>query len=154
MKFVVTTYGTEGDARPFAALCRGLMDAGHEARLLADAATLGSAHALGVPATALNGDIRGILSADRAVAKGGGFNETARVLAKIANENAESWLRTIIEAGEGCDAIVVAGLAAFAGFSAAEYLGVKSIGSGMIPISVVHLHAVEAGTGCCFRMLL
>jgi len=38
MKFIVGTYGTEGDARPFAALCCGLMDAGHEARLLADAA--------------------------------------------------------------------------------------------------------------------
>jgi len=139
MKFIVATYGTEGDARPFAALCRGLMDAGYEARLLADAGTLGSAHALGVPTTALSGDIRGTLSADRAiagvVAKGGGFNDTARALAKIANENAESWLRTIIEAGEGCDAILVAGLAAFVGFSAAEYLGVKSIGSGMIPIT-------------------
>ena len=135
MKFIVVTYGTEGDARPFAALCRGLIDAGHEARLLADAATLGSTQALGVPATALSGNIRGTISVDRAVAMGGGFNETARVLAKIANDNAESWLRTIIEAGEGCDAIVVAGLAAFAGFSAAEYLGVKSIGSGMIPIT-------------------
>jgi sterol 3beta-glucosyltransferase len=139
MKFIVATYGTEGDARPFAALCRGLMDAGHEAQLLADAATLGSAHALGVPATALSGDIRDVLAADRAiagvVAKGGGFNDTTRALAKIANENAASWLRTIIEAGESCDAIVVAGLAAFAGFSSAEYLSIKSIGSGMIPIT-------------------
>jgi sterol 3beta-glucosyltransferase len=139
VKFIVATYGTEGDARPFAALCRGLMDAGHEARLLADAATLGSAHALGVPTTALSGDIRGALTADRAIAglaaKGGGFNDTTRALAKIANENAASWLRTIIEAGEGSDAIVVAGLAAFAGFSAAEYLSSKSIGSGMIPIT-------------------
>jgi hypothetical protein len=33
MKFIIATYGAEGDARPFAALCRGLMDAGHEARL-------------------------------------------------------------------------------------------------------------------------
>ena len=73
------------------------------------------------------GDIRGILSRDHAiasvVAEGGGFNQTARALAKIANENAESWLRTIIEAGEGCDAILAAGLAGFVGFSAAEYLG-------------------------------
>jgi hypothetical protein len=68
-------------------------------------------------------------------AKGGGFNDTTRALAKIANENAESWLRTIIEAGEGCDAILVAGLAAFVGFSAAENLGAKGIGSGMIPIT-------------------
>ncbi|MBV9878825.1 MAG: hypothetical protein JO025_29120 [Verrucomicrobia bacterium] len=26
MKFIVATYGMEGDARPFAALCRGLID--------------------------------------------------------------------------------------------------------------------------------
>jgi UDP:flavonoid glycosyltransferase YjiC (YdhE family) len=139
MKFVVATYGTEGDARPFTALCRGLMDAGHEARLLADAATLGTARTLGVPTTALAGDIRGTVSPDHAiagvVAKGGGFNDTARALAKIANENAESWLRAIIEAGEGCDAILAAGLAGFVGFSAAEYLGAKGIGSGMIPIT-------------------
>jgi len=139
MKLIVVTYGTEGDARPFAALCRGLMDAGHESRLLADAATLGSAQALGVPTTPLAGDIRGTISSDHpiagVVASGGGFKNTARALAKIANENAESWLRTIIEAGERCDAILVAGLAAFVGLSAAEYLGVKGIGSGMIPIT-------------------
>ncbi len=82
MKFIVATYGAEGGARPFAALCRGLMEAGHVARLLADAATLGSAQALGVATTALAGDIRGTLSPDQAmaalVAKGGGFNDTAR----------------------------------------------------------------------------
>ena len=139
MKIIVATYGTEGDARPFAALCRGLIDAGHEARLLADAATLGSARALGVPTTALAGDIRGALAADRnvggVVAKGGGFNATARALATIANANAESWLSTIVEIGEGCDAVLGAGLAAFAGFSAAEVLGAKAIGAGMIPIT-------------------
>ena len=139
MKVIVATYGTEGDARPFAALCRGLIDAGHEARLLADAATLGSARALGVPTTPLAGDIRGALAADRdvggVVAKGGGFNATARALATIANANAKSWLRTIVEVGEGCDAVLAAGLAAFAGFSAAEVLGAKAVGAGMIPIT-------------------
>ncbi len=139
MKVIVATYGTEGDARPLAALCRGLMDARHEARLLADAATLGTAQALGVPTTALSGDIRGVLSRDQAVAgvvaKGGGFKDTARAMSKLANENAESWLRAIIETGEGCDAVLAAGLAAFVGFSAAEYLGAKGIGCGMIPIT-------------------
>jgi UDP:flavonoid glycosyltransferase YjiC (YdhE family) len=139
MKFIVATYGTDGDVRPLAALCRGLIDAGHEARLLADAATLGAPQALGVPTTALSGDIRGAISRDSVVAgvvaKGGGFNDTARALAKIANENAKSWLHAIIDAGEGCDAILAAGLAAFVGFSAAEYLGAKGIGCGMIPIT-------------------
>ncbi len=144
MKFVVATYGTEGDVRPFAALCRGLMDAGHEASLLADAATLGSAKDLGVPSIPLAGDIRGTLN-DQVIAgvvsKGGGFNATAAVLARIANEYAASWLRTLVEAGEGCDAILAAGLAAFAAFSAAEYLGVKPIGSGMIPITPTNAFA-------------
>ena len=139
MKFTVVTYGTEGDTRPFAALCRGLLDAGHAAQLLADAGTLASAQTLGLPTTALAGDIRGILRTDPAiagvVAKGGGFKQTATALAKIANENAESWLRSIIEVGDGSDAILGAGLAAFAAFSAAEYLRVKVIGSGTIPIT-------------------
>jgi len=43
MKFVVVTYGTEGDTRPLAALTRALIDAGRAAHLLADAATLGVA---------------------------------------------------------------------------------------------------------------
>jgi UDP:flavonoid glycosyltransferase YjiC (YdhE family) len=137
MNVLVATYGTEGDARPFAAMCRGLMDAGHEARLLADATTLGRAHALGVPTTALAGDVRRMLGTEAAgtIAKGGGFNSSARALTQIAGDHAESWLRTIVEAGRGCDVVVAAGLAAFAGFSAAESLGAKPVGAGMIPIT-------------------
>jgi hypothetical protein len=139
MKFAVVTYGTEGDARPFAALCRALMSAGHQAHLLADASTLGSARALGVPAVALAGDIRGRLEEDHAIsgviAQGGRLSSTVHALAGIANANAEAWLRRIVEVASDCDAIIVAGLAAFAGLSAAEYLGLKAIGAGMIPIT-------------------
>lgn len=139
MKLVVATYGTEGDTRPFAALCRALMDAGHEARLLADASTLGSAQALGVPCAALAGDIRGALGTDASisgvVAKGNSVNSTVNALARIANANTESWLRQIVDTAKDCDAIIVSALAAFAGLSAAEYLGVKAIGAGMIPIT-------------------
>ncbi|MGO4158146.1 glycosyltransferase [Cupriavidus sp. YAF13] len=140
MNFIVATYGTEGDARPLAALCRALMDAGHQARLLADGATLGTARVLGVPATALAGDIKGALQPELAisgvVARNGGFTSTASALARIANANAEAWLREIVAAaGAGCDAILVSGLAAFAGLSAAEHLGVKAIGTGLIPIT-------------------
>jgi UDP:flavonoid glycosyltransferase YjiC (YdhE family) len=139
MKLVVVTYGTEGDARPLAALCRALMDAGHEALLLADGATLGTAQSLGVRTMALAGDIRGTLqpsgSIARVVAKGSDFGGTAKVLAQIANAHAEAWMRSVVTAGHGCDAIVVSGLAAFVGLSAAEYLGITAIGAGLIPIT-------------------
>ena len=84
MKFAVATYGTEGDARPMAALCRALMDAGHEARLLADHATLGAAIALGVPSIPLAGDIKGMLQREHAissvVAEKRGFSSMASAL--------------------------------------------------------------------------
>jgi UDP:flavonoid glycosyltransferase YjiC (YdhE family) len=131
MKFVVVTYGTEGDTRPLAALCRALMEAGHDVQLLADGATLGSATALGVPATALAGDIRETLQPSKQTRPA----DTARALARIANANAEAWLRELVSVGKGCDAIILSALASFVGLSAAEYLGVKAIGAGFIPIT-------------------
>ena len=131
MKFVVVTYGTEGDTRPLAALSRSLMDTGHEVRLLADAATLDSALALGVSAEPLAGDIKQSLRPSKESRP----TDTARALARIANLNTETWLRQIVSVGKGCDAIIVSALASFVGLSAAEYLGVRAIGAGFIPIT-------------------
>lgn len=138
MKFLVLTYGTDGDTRPLAALSRALMDAGHEAHLLADGASLGSAAALGVPATPLAGNIRATLGhngAGSGVFESDNPNDAAKELARLANANAEPWLRTAVEVGRGCDAILISGLAGFVGLSAAEYLGVKAIGTGMFPLT-------------------
>jgi sterol 3beta-glucosyltransferase len=131
MKFLIVTYGTEGDTRPLAALGRSLLNTGHEVRLLADAATLGSAVALGVPATPLAGDIKESLRPSKESRP----TDTARALARIANDNTEAWLRQIVSVGKGCDAIILSALASFVGLSAAEYLGVKAIGAGFIPIT-------------------
>lgn len=136
MKFVAVTYGTEGDTRPMATLCRALMDAGHSAQLLADSATLGTATALGVPAIGLAGDMRAALELDAAlVRKGGGFGDTARAFARLARANSEAWLRATVSAAEDCDALILSGLAAFIGLSAAEFLGIPAIGAGLIPIT-------------------
>jgi sterol 3beta-glucosyltransferase len=137
MKYLILTYGTDGDTRPLAALSRALMDAGHEAHLLADGSTLGTAAALGVPATAIAGDIRDVLSPGgrASLIEKSGFNSTATELSRIANENAEQWLRAAVRAGKGCDAVIVSGLAGFVGLSAAEYLGVPAIGTGMFPLT-------------------
>jgi sterol 3beta-glucosyltransferase len=137
IKLVALTYGTEGDTRPIAALCRALIDAGHDVTLLADGGTLGSAHDLGVPHAALTGNIRealqsGILSA---VAGKNSLNATAQAMAHIANENADAWMRQVLDVAAGSDGLIVAGLAAFIGFSAAEKLAIPVIGAGMIPLT-------------------
>ncbi|MCL7713408.1 glycosyltransferase [Stenotrophomonas mori] len=139
MKFVVVTYGTEGDTRPLAALCHALIAAGHEALLLADGGTLASARALGIPHAALSGDIRAALmpgqALSAAVREKGGFNHTARALAKIANAQASAWMEQVLEATAACDALIVSGLAAFVGLSVAERRGIRAIGTGLIPIT-------------------
>lgn len=139
MKLLALTYGTEGDTRPLAVLCRALMDAGHEVTLLADGTTLGSAGALGVPHAALSGNIRAELVA--LVSSGKGVNATVTGLARIANANAHSWMQQIAQAAIGCDGLIVSGLAAFVGLSVGEHLGISVIGAGLIPISPTHAFA-------------
>jgi UDP:flavonoid glycosyltransferase YjiC (YdhE family) len=131
MRFVVATYGTEGDTRPLAALSRALIDAGHHVQLLADEATLGSAVSLGIPTAPLTGDIKRVLQPARKTRPA----ETVRDLTQIANANTESWLREITAAAKGCDAVIVSALASFVGLSAAECLGIRAIGAGSIPIT-------------------
>lgn len=139
MKIIAATYGTEGDTRPVAALCHALGNAGHEVRLLADAGTLGSAQALGVPCAALVGDIRGALDPGQGignvVAGRSDLNATAKALAAIANTHATSWLRTILDEARGADVLLVSGLAAFVGLAAGDCLRIPVIGTGMIPLS-------------------
>jgi sterol 3beta-glucosyltransferase len=139
MRFTVVTYGTEGDTRPLAALSRALLDAGHEVGLFGDRSALGSANALRVSSQALAGDIKGALRSteglSRLVQRGSRFADTARALAELANVNAETWMREITAAARGCDAIILSGLAAFAGLSVAEALRVRPIGAGLIPIT-------------------
>ncbi|MDH5830867.1 glycosyltransferase [Luteimonas sp. M1R5S18] len=129
MRILLLTYGTEGDTRPLAALGHALQQAGHQARLLGDASTLGSARALGLPCEALAGDIRGAIAAE------GAMRAITRNLAALTRRHTGDWLAQAVEAGRGCDAVVVSGLAAFAGLSAAEALGVPAIGAMLIPIS-------------------
>lgn len=141
MKLVAVTYGTDGDTRPVAALCRALTDAGHDLTLLADGGTLTNArNDLGdVPHVALAGDIRRALQpgsgVSSVVAGKNRLDSTAQTLARIANENAAAWMRQVLEAAAGCDGLIVGGLAAYIGYSAAEKLDVPVIGVGLIPLT-------------------
>jgi sterol 3beta-glucosyltransferase len=139
MRFVVLTYGTEGDTRPLAVLSRALMDAGHETTLLADGGTLGTARDLNVPHMALAGDIRAALNQGgdfSSVVRGNSsLNATTKALASIANENANAWMRQVLDIAADADGLIVAGLAAYTGFSVAEKLSIPVVAAGMIPLT-------------------
>jgi sterol 3beta-glucosyltransferase len=94
MKLVALTYGTEGDTRLLAALCRALMDAGYEVTLLADDGTLSSARDLGVSHAALAGDIRAtvksVSSISSVVTGKSSLKAITKAMAQIAKENANA----------------------------------------------------------------
>jgi sterol 3beta-glucosyltransferase len=136
MKLAAMTFGTEGDTRPIAALCRALMDSGHDVTLLAAEGTLRSAEELNVPHATLTGDMRGALLSIAAVVSGKSSpNAQAQALARVANENAAAWMHETLGVAAGCDALLCAGLAGFAGLSVAEKLGIPVIGAGMFPLT-------------------
>jgi len=133
MRLLALTYGTEGDTRPLAMLCHGLIGAGHEVTLLADGGTLGSAQALDVPHAALEGDIHDEVVA--LVSRGNGVAAASSGLARMALQHVSGWMRQADAAAEGCDAILTGGLAAFVGMSVGERRGLPVIGTGMIPLT-------------------
>ncbi|ROP76125.1 sterol 3beta-glucosyltransferase [Stenotrophomonas rhizophila] len=133
MKLLALTYGTEGDTRPLAMLCHGLMAAGHEVLLLAERGTLGSARELGVPHAALEGDIHDEVVA--LVSRGNARLAASRGLARMAQQHVPGWMRQADAAAAGCDAVLTGGLAAFVGLTVAEHRGLPVIGTGMIPLT-------------------
>lgn len=139
MKITVLTYGTEGDVRPLAALCAALDRSGHATLLLADEATLGSAHRLGVATRPLAGDIAGHADSAGSIAhvigRSARPSEAARALVQIANSHAATWLAQAVEAARDADVVLASGLAGFIGLSAAEALGRPAIGLGMFPLT-------------------
>jgi sterol 3beta-glucosyltransferase len=133
MRLVALTYGTEGDTRPLAALCRALIDAGHDVTLLANSETSASVRELDVPHVVLAGEIRGEVSS--VLGKKNSPNATRKALARIGDENSDAWMSQLLKTAAGSDGLIVAGLAAFIGFSAAEKLSLPVIGAGMIPLT-------------------
>ena len=139
MKFTFLTYGTEGDTRPLVALAHGLAAQGHGVRLLADAATAGSAHAHGVPFTALAGSMKDALAPGGAlagiVAGKGNAGALARAFAQTARDHTPAWMRTALEAAANSDVLVFSGLASYAGLALAEGLDMPCVGAGLWPMT-------------------
>ncbi len=113
MRFTVVTYGSEGDTRPFVALCRGLMDAGHEVLFFAEQSSTYIAHQHGIPVETLAGDVKTILPLDspsqeltpRELVK------TVRTGLRSINANVAAWMAAVARHAQTADAVLHSGLA-------------------------------------------
>ena len=113
MRFSVVTYGSEGDTRPLAALCRGLLDRGHELKLFADDSTLTLPRMLGVPCAALQGDIKAILPIGdpQQVLRWRDILGVVKGMKSLVERNMAAWLRTVGEHARSSDALLFCSLA-------------------------------------------
>ncbi|MFZ0498109.1 MAG: glycosyltransferase [Steroidobacteraceae bacterium] len=137
MRFTVVTYGSEGDTRPFVALCRGLMASGHEVRLFAEGSSIHNAHSHGVPAETLAGNIRSTLPLDNPMQELGRSDVIAAIKAglRVVNENTPAWMRAVTKDARGGDAVLFSGLASPVGSTVAEELKKPGIALWLQPTS-------------------
>jgi UDP:flavonoid glycosyltransferase YjiC (YdhE family) len=139
MKITFLTYGTDGDTRPVLALAHEVIARGHAAHVLADVAGAPHAQALGIPFTALAGDMRGAFlpgGAFGALLKdGASMTRLTRACAALARDNTRPWMEAAYDVAQGSDAIVYSGLAGFVGLAVAEALRIPAIGAAMWPMT-------------------
>ena len=139
MKITFLTYGTDGDTRPLLALAHEVVARGHEAHVLADVAGAPHAQALGIPFTALAGDMRAAFlpgGAFGALLKdGASMTRLTRACAALARDNTRPWMEAARAVAQGSDAIVYSGLAGFVGLAVGEGLGIPCIGAAMWPLT-------------------
>ena len=129
MRFTVVTYGSEGDTRPFVALCRGLMESGHEVRLFAEQSSIHNARTHDVPAETLSGDIKATLPLEnptRELRRADLMDAIKRGL-RVVNTSTADWMRAVADDARGSDAVLFAGLASLVGQTVAEELNKPAI---------------------------
>jgi len=136
LRIVALTFGTEGDTRPMLALCRGLLDAGHDVVVLAERSGEAFATALGVPFVALAGNMAAEMesSGSDLLPRGDDVKRVARALSDIATRHTKDWMRATLAQARGADAILCAGLAIYVGLSCAEALHALPIGIALQPM--------------------
>ena len=137
MRFTVVTFGSEGDTRPLAALCRGLLDAGHDLKLFAEYSTLSLARTLGVPCEGLAGDVKSILPIVDPLQKLrlSDVLKVGRDMKAIIAANTASWIRTATEHARSSDAILFSSLALGVGVAVIEELRKPIIGLWFQPVT-------------------
>jgi sterol 3beta-glucosyltransferase len=135
MRISAITYGSEGECRPLVALCRGLVDAGHDITLFADASAAAYAAGNGFAYIPLPGDMLAAVVAAAATLSSARYGAAiVRIVAGLIREHAGAWLRTLVDGSRHADAVLAGGMATFVGLSAAEALRVPVLVTALQPV--------------------
>ena len=135
MRLTVATYGSEGDTRPFVAICRGLLEAGHDVKLFAEQSSVHIAHAHSITVEPLAGDIKAIMPMGNP-AQELSTRDLIRIVKKglrDINDNIPSWMSAITAHARSADAILYAGFACPTTQAIAQELEKPAIGLWLQP---------------------
>jgi len=136
MQITLIALGTRGDVQPLVALARGLHDAGHQARVATTLEFKTLVQEQGLEFFQLRGSPSQMMQGtDMLAAMGGNRNPIALVrgIAKTFREEFVQGLGEIWSACQGADAIVLSMLGFYAGYHAAEKLGVPFFEAYVLP---------------------
>ena len=134
MKIVVTAAGSRGDVQPCVALGLGLKRAGHEVTFASWEPYRHLAESRGLTFYPIVGPDPDRL-VEALVASGRNPLGYARRFRPLLRPHVGRGLRDCLAACEGADAVIYTPLG-FAGFMAAEYLGLPSVGSVVTPLFI------------------
>ncbi|HEV2093084.1 MAG TPA: glycosyltransferase [Rubrobacter sp.] len=134
MKIVVTAAGSRGDVQPCVALGLGLKGAGHEVTLATWEPYRRMAESRGLEFSPVAGPDPDRL-VEALVAAGRNPLGYARRFRPLLGPHVGRGLRDCVAACDGADAVLYTPLG-FAGFMAAEHLGIPSVGSVVTPLFV------------------
>jgi UDP:flavonoid glycosyltransferase YjiC (YdhE family) len=137
MRFTVVSYGSEGDTRPIAAVCQGLLEAGHEVRLFCEGSSIEVARSVKVPVEALVGDIQATLPLENPSAelRGADVVKVAKAGLRIVNENTAAWMHRVAADARHSDAILFSGLTMLLGPAIAQGLRKPAIALMLQPLA-------------------
>jgi sterol 3beta-glucosyltransferase len=132
-RIVIFTVGTEGDARPYAALAKGLADAGHDVVVATSREFEGFVRAQGLGFAPLTADFREMMRRNKAVIDRPSQIVMVRTLMSETRRMAKSWADESLAAAAGADLVIGSGNVSLIGASIAEKLGIPYVRSQLQP---------------------
>jgi UDP:flavonoid glycosyltransferase YjiC (YdhE family) len=134
-RIVIFTVGTEGDARPYVALGRGLVEAGHDVVIATSREFEDFVRGQGLGFAPLTADFLEMMRRNRAVMDRRSQIALVGALMRETRRMAKYWAQEGLAAAAGCDLVIGSGNVALLAASIAERLGVPYVSAQLQPFA-------------------
>jgi len=135
MNIVIFTIGTQGDARPFVALGRGLKARGHKVCIITSTRHKALIIDGGLDFTPIESDFADLMAQEHAAMDKGNQLSIGRQMAKALCDWMPLWVRQAMEASQGADLIIGSGSGTPLGASIAEKRGISFVQAQFMPMT-------------------